>query len=105
MPCLASDLTSNYECDTCSQKYSNDIVSDLTQELENMLAMTETYDCPGLEFLLQVRPTVFMNKEMNLVSDFVTFHYRSCIDSPDRLTFLLINLITCVLLCIKSFYL
>ena len=67
MPCLASDLTSNYECDTCSQKYSNDVVSDLTQELENMLAMTETYDSSGLEFLLQVRPRVCMNKEMFLI--------------------------------------
>ena len=55
MSCLASDMKSNYVCDTCYQEFSNEIVSGLTQELENMLEKTEIYDSSGLEFLLQVR--------------------------------------------------
>ena len=53
---------SEYRCDTCQQVYTDHVVTGLRQELEEMIDMTEKYDCPGLEFLLQVIPDLHLKK-------------------------------------------
>lgn len=50
----------DYTCDTCGRVFSGDLVTGLRQELEEMLDMTDKYDAPNLQFLLQVCVNIFL---------------------------------------------